>query len=145
MPEDGVPGFDFFGEIIGGGNGLPGPGPGSGPSTPPDQLFEDLFGGLFGEGPGPGLPGTTPSDSPTSDNPLGDLLSGLFGGGHSDPGSYPMHPPGSTPPDVVFEDLLNLRHPGVVEAPQLAAETKPEPDWDGNVPPDLTDGFEFLI
>lgn len=139
MPEDAAPGNGFggiFDEFI---MDLPGPTYPTMPTNPGFGRFEDLLDAFRGGDNGPG-------EQPPNglERSLFDLLAELRG--NEGPGSYPMDP-APQPPGFDLADLWDLRHPGVVETTPLPAEadSKPEPEWEGNVPPDLTDGFEFLL
>lgn len=169
MPEDLTPGFDSIWEILRAGlDDLP-----TMPTDSPNplsDLLSEFFGGL-GDIPGGfdpglptngdalyyileaffggfhGLPGSTPPDSGPGGS-IEDFLGAIFNGVGDSPGDSPGGSP-STPgvggwlAEVIAD--LDSQPPGVSETTPLMDEAKAEPEWDGNVPPDLTDGFDFLL
>lgn len=125
MPEDAVSGSNFISEILGGMGG----GDTSPPSVPSDgfaldelleELREELHELLF-------------------NSKLHELLF------DSNP---PSHPAPSDPRYAGIEefisDLLGDGPPATQEQ-QSTAQTMVEPEWEGNVPPVLTDWGDFLL
>lgn len=45
--------------------------------------------------------------------------------------------------DIIQRSIMNQFEPRIDDSAKK--ETRAEPDWDGNVPPDLSDGFDFLL
>lgn len=112
--------------------------PDSGPAGSLEEALARLFGG-YGDG-----PGSTPPDSGPGTT-FEDFLASLFNG----VGDGPGEPPSTPRPGFSLEDVLDFGHPyrgaGAVQTTPLQDEAKAEPEWDGNVPPDFTDGFDFFM
>lgn len=139
MPEDAAPGFDLLSELI---NSLPdNRGNPTMPTLPQGSPLGELLDGLFGNR-DPGGPGEVPTvpQGPS----LGDLLANLFD--NLDPAGPVETPKG--PNDPTFDDLISdflNNNQGNFRVAQDAGQDDPPPEWEGNVPPDLTDGFDFLL
>lgn len=110
---------------------------------PPGRSLEELLSDLFGSN--PGGPSGPPSVPTSPGDALSELLEDLFGSIPDGPGSYPSGPGMPIGGSDHLADLLLGRHPGVVDAPEQVVDAKSDPEWEGNVPPDLTDGFDFLL
>ncbi len=140
MPEDLAPGFDFLSEVI---NSLPDTqGPPIMPTMPQgSNPLGELLQGLF-ENPGHGGPGDLPTDAPGPS--FDDLVAQFFDSfNRSESGEAPAEPTNPTLEDVISE-LLNTNQ-GNFRLAQEAVPEAPPAEWEGNVPPDLTDGFDFLL
>ena len=140
MPEDLSPGYALrkLIEEFGGQGSDP-----TGPTYPGDTTREDFFEILFGHGDsppggdGPDIPNTGGRPSVFIDQLLEELDSEF-----PDTGPGPAVPPRPLSIQEILEDRLN-GHTGFASP---APEPKDiEPEWEGNVPPDLTDGFDFLL